>query len=624
MKLPARLAGAGLAALAALYLLPLWLFGPHDDLHTSWQWPLHIAFAERWQWGQDIVWTYGPWGLLWFDVWDPRTYGVALACRAVIAGALGFALYTVARRHLAPAATLAWLAALLLLAQHGPEALATLTVLAWWALSQEEEPTRAMVVARLLLLPPLALLALGKFVTFVMLAGVVAAASGVRLARRERPMIDLLLLPCGVVLAWLAAGQALGGLPGFVADSWHMSSAFGQGFSLPGPALEVLAWLVPAALIAALALRAGVGGAVALAPVLFLLFRHGFTRHDAPHAALAAVGLLEVGLVVTLRFRAAAGAGRRLPAAAALAALAMTLVGWGLRGDEAWPGEVERRLATIPERVETAGRLLTGRPPGIADRIDGISRALCDQHGMSRPAGPAEMVGVRQGVLLACGAEYRPRPVIQGYQAYTRALAERNSEALAAADGPAEVWLDVEPLDTHYPSSTESRSWLELIRHFDIVEPDSRFVRLRRRGRPRGMEHGPIGAVAARLGEPVTVPQPAGGGQLVWATIRLRRGFVYRVRELLWRPPGVLLEVTLEGGEIETWRLRPGIGEAGFLLSPRVRSRDGFVGLLSGGVRDMQELPRVRSFVLKPDGPGWRSDYDVDLHRFRPSIQRGL
>jgi len=624
LTLPQRILAVALAAFAALYLLPLWMFGPHDDLHTSWQWPLHIAFAEGWVWGRDIVWTYGPWGLLWHDVWDPRTYWIALACRVVIAAALGFALWTLARRHLTSGVGLAWLAGLLLLAQHGPEALATLVVLAWWALLQEDEPDRAALGARMALLPPLAWLALGKFITLVMVVGVAAIVVGVRASRRERPPLDVALLPAWGLLAWLLAGQPLGALPGFLADSWHLSSAFGQGFSLPGPALEIVAWLVLAGVAAALAARVDGVAALGLVPVAGLLFRHGFTRHDGPHAALAAVGLLEVVMLVMLRYRARPGPATRLPIGVVAAAGLLVVSAYGIRRDASWLEEVARRIETLPERVETAGRLLTGRPPAIADRVDGIAAELCSSNGMSAPVGTAEMVGVRQGVLLACGADYRPRPVIQGYQAYTPRLAALNADRLEAEDRPAEVWLDVEPLDTHYPSATESRSWLQLLLHYDVARADQRFLRLRRRERARAMEHGSISDGVATLGEPVEVPRPAGAGQLVWVTIKMERGFVYRLRELLWRPPGLQLEVTLQDDETEFWRLRPGLAEAGFLLSPRVRSRRGFVGLIAPGQRDATELPLVRSFVLRATGPGWPATYAVDFHRFRPAVQRGL
>ena len=51
--------------------------GGANFLDDSWIQMLHLAFAERLQFGRDIVFTFGPWGFL-FGGYHPATYLISV------------------------------------------------------------------------------------------------------------------------------------------------------------------------------------------------------------------------------------------------------------------------------------------------------------------------------------------------------------------------------------------------------------------------------------------------------------------------------------------------------------------------------------------------------------------
>src|SRR5690348_10717885 len=86
------------AAFAGLALVP-WRTAPFSvNLDYSWQLALNVAFADRLAFGRDVVFTYGPLGLLYAATCYPPTARIRLLVRIALAVALWLGLWTVARR----------------------------------------------------------------------------------------------------------------------------------------------------------------------------------------------------------------------------------------------------------------------------------------------------------------------------------------------------------------------------------------------------------------------------------------------------------------------------------------------------------------------------------------------
>src|SRR5205085_8673281 len=60
-----------------------------------------------------------------------------------------------------------------------------------------------------------------------------------------------------------------------------------------------------------------------------------------------------------------------------------------------------------------------------------------------------------QRSVLASGLDYRPRPVIQGYAAYTPKLAAINAAFLRGERAPDNVLFDLQSTDAHYASQED-------------------------------------------------------------------------------------------------------------------------------------------------------------------------
>lgn len=135
--------------------------GAYGIIEDSWIKMLHMAFAERLQFGRDIVFTFGPWGFL-YGGYHPATYLVSVVVWAVLAVVFWWAAWRVVTHFFGkPLVCWLWMMAVIELASISPFLNMDVFLTAWPLLllllyfCVEERPftlTQAMVVISLALL----------------------------------------------------------------------------------------------------------------------------------------------------------------------------------------------------------------------------------------------------------------------------------------------------------------------------------------------------------------------------------------------------------------------------------------------------------------------------------------
>lgn len=616
----------GIGALVLLYALgALVPWQPaiqvENALDDSWAMVMHAAFAARWDFGRDLVFTFGPWGFL-YRGYHPDTYGFLVSGWLFLSGVFLWAAWQIGHRALSgPLAALVWLVALIGVVGVGQREsfffCLCLTPLLYYRWADERPLSPTLV----LLAGALALASLVKFSNLICAAFVLGILALDIVLRRRRPPWILAVYGGGIVLFWLLAGQSPASFAPFLLHSLRVASGYSEAMSTWN-AGDALNFVIPAALL--IFLVAGVEwrrgrwqGTFAVAGVsgvLFLLFKAGFVRQDIWHLAIAD------------------------PALAALALLLFPVVWPGLAGRRslfvfggviAWSAAMaSSSLAAVAQGAGLA-RHLIGTAAGVrrmaAARQGGVERAYQEALARLRGANPlpgaagsVDIYPWSQNVVLAHGLRYKPRPVIQSYCAYTPELAELNARHLRdPRTAPDSIFFDIAPIDGHYPSFDDGPSWPELLTRYDIKDASGPFLLLRRADAPRPFRLTPLMDRAGRFDSPIALP--AGGP--VWARIDVRPTLAGRLRSILYQVPPLLLRVQTRDGAAYEHRFLPGMARAGFLLSPRIADRRAFVSLASGnGNRDLEGAAVLRFTITGILGPQktrrfYRPDFTVRLFR---------
>jgi hypothetical protein len=561
----------------------------NGDIDHAWTQVLHAAYLHGWQFGRDLVFTYGPWGFL-SRGYQPETYPAAVAAWLLLSLVFWQAGWRLACQ-LSGQRLFSWL---WMIAFTGMASLPVgndidVRLVAWavlllflhfFAEPGPSTPTQALLVVSL------GWLSLVKFTGLVESALVVSLMAADDLLRRRRFPWMVPLWLASLLFFWIVAGQKLGSLGPYLYYSWQLAGGYTEAMSVTP---EGEAWKVGRFLLLALWLGLLAGWVAwrrhrfwgmlplaGLAGLLFIIFKEGFVRPDW-HEITAAMALLVVAGAALAVFwpvdrRSAWLAlllfvGTELTASSVLRNL---LYGEGLA---ARLGETfSYRSLTAPIDAVLTGSLREEYENEIRHR-----RRACFLPPIS---GDADLYSYYQTVLFICDLPYQPRPVIQSYTAYTPELAGLNADHLRTKRAARNLLFSLQPIDGRFPALDDALSWPVMLTRYDLKASAEAFGRsylvLTRSAAPREYHLTPVGEVSARWGEPVAPPAAAGP---IWVEIGIRKTLIGSLVATLYKPPLLKLTVTLRDRERPDYRLVPALAGSGFLLSPVITNTWAFAEL---------------------------------------------
>jgi hypothetical protein len=218
-----------------------------------------------------------------------------------------------------------------------------------------------------------------------------------------------------------------------------------------------------------------------------------------------------------------------------------------------------------------------------------------------------DMFAYEQGVLLLNDLVWSPRPIFQGYSAYTGPLVRLNEQYYEGDRAPRYVLLKLAVIDCRFPAHEDGGALLALLRRYQPVLKERDFWLLERRGGDAGPPAAADARVATvRLGE--ELPVEAAPGEYVTAALDLELTAAGRLLQAAYRPPAVRLRVVLEDGETRSFRLIPEMARRPFLLSPLVTSADDWAALFGPG-----PVRRIRSVSVTADRAFKRRWYEPEV-----------
>jgi hypothetical protein len=595
-------------AARALLVLGLWLalldfpkFVAGPELDRSWQQALGYFCTHRLQAGVDYIFTYGPLGYFTaggagLPVYDAELFWPKYAWEVLIKLAAAVAIVRAGWRIPHPLARVLFLALAFLIPAH-PDALYPFFVLLLGlAAYKPEHPSLDCPLGSASLL---AVLALTKFNLFVFcLAAVLMLVPSLATAGRWRAagLVGAVFAVC-LAAGWLLAGQELGHLPAFLRGAGEVAAGYSEAMAHEGSPWQTAHGLV---IVALLLLGMASCGRQALRPrslllfgflglALFLQWKHSFVRQGFHTMNFFAFAALLVLLFPTL-----------LPAEQSSrwqVILAGGIVILGLVGRFAYDHDLPHRLVLqrLNQAVDNARTVV--RPSGLRDELEAEKQQLRERWALPQTRAAVGDSPIDQGVLLLNDLSYRPRPVFQGYSAYTPYLLEANACFYRGDRAPEYVLFYLETIDGRLPASDDALAFMELLWRYRPVLVEQSFLLLRR-GARAGPVVGPVvHEQTFRFGEEVPLDRFGTGKQIL--ALDIRYSLWGKARKFLFRPALLYLRVRLDDGQTRTYRLLPALAREGFLLHPFLEDQQDIRDWYRGTVRK-----RVRSLCITASADG--------------------
>lgn len=559
----------------------------HSVIDSSWMQVLHLAFKEHWQFGRDIVFTFGPWGFL-YGGYDPATHLVSVIAWTFLSVVFWWAAWQLARLCFGHE-LFAWLWLMLFSAVAGIIVFLNMDVrlIAWVLLLLLLHfflENRSSAATEVSLVVSLGLLSLIKFNIFVAGVAAVLVIAADNVWRQRRFPWILPVFGASLLFFWVMAGQQLGSLVPFICNSWRITSGFTGAMSLVNATetRDVCLFLAATVMLGALAGCVawkrhrffGILPLVGLGFVGFMAFKYGYVRHDG-HEVAATIHLLLAALACQAMMWPLARKKGRLAVASTFLPTMVILLFTSMTFSRHVEGGFLPALArtfSLRNLVAPLGlfydreRLLEAQEENFA--------ALRDQFPLPQIEGSVDVYPWNQAAIFAHGLRYHPRPVIQSYSAYTPELAELNAAFLRSDAAADNILFEIAPIDFNFPALEDGRSWPELLTRYDIKNINGPFLLLTRSATPRKYQKVFLKDAAVSFGKPVPLPSSSAGP--IWAEIEINQSLLGAVVSALYKPPILSLTVTLRDGRQGDFRLVPGMTRSGFLLSPFIGDQKSF------------------------------------------------
>jgi hypothetical protein len=597
------------AVLLTLVILPL----PHKplsvgSLDSSWASVLTQARRNGWQFGTDIVFTYGPLGWLVVPFFDPDTVWPRLLASLGI-----YFVVAVGICRLFWRSHLVWrfvvLVSFVVFASNinwrnevhlGLDFAYQCGLLAWGLLCFREGSrgglTASVVVSALAIFG-----ALAKF-TFLVAGGFTVGVVVCAVALRGNRKAALLSGGCfviGLPVCWLLCGQHLPNLWPFLRNGLSISLGYSQSMALEG-SQQLRFWVVlltvisiPPAVLAALNFRGGAldhegeGDAaevvgrrppadrawmlravllVWLAGLLFLNWKHGFTMEERCHVEL----LLSFLAMLTLSLTTLPFSWAPLQKWLSAVGVAFVLLSVFTLQTTFFDGTPGQTLGRPFQSLARNCRELCAFPTYLRERNE--AQAIEREDG-ALPAsrrtigtGAVDVFGTKQVFARFNDLNYRPRPVFQSYAALNPSLMRLNEAFYLSDRAPEYVLFLLVPFNK-FPPLEDSLVFRQLVFNFAPVAAEEPFILLKARS------SGPVQMTLLREGHSrfgQVIDLKEFGEANLWVEIDLRPNWRGLIRQWFYKPPKVRLAVRREPLPAKpiTFKAPPAMLRAGFLASP--------------------------------------------------------
>lgn len=589
-------------------IVPWWPEMPASALDPSWAMGMNQARVQRLVAGTDIVFTFGPYAMLGTAMYHPQTDTAMMLGCAFLAAAYCLCFARFMRDRDVRAAVLP---VIVLLCVSTRDALILsyplllgLTVLSPRGLAGARALRVSEACLLFVLCLPLGLLPLikGTFGIASVATLVVMAAWFVGRRAFLAAAITVSASFVALLVFWVVSGSPVAALLPYFANLRFIVGGYGDAMALSGPFTEVVAVGLAALLVLGLSLfersqmRTTAFVGVFCAAFVGLAFKAGLIRHDDVHLfiALDLLALLASFRFVQTKSRALAGA---------LAGTLILSVVLHARYPMSGVTEPFRRTTSL-------ARGIVARLHGTAVLDARYRQAMArvrDESPLPALSGTTDTYPIEQAALFASNNRWAPRPVFQSYSAYTPELLEMNRRHLSGKSAPDNVFFSIDPMDDRLPSLDDSTSWPILLRSYVSTGRSGERLVLRRKGAAADLPDLSYDRVIEGTLQ-TSFAVPAGQGP-IFARVDMKPTWLGRMASLAFKPPMLWIETRQANGKLRVFRFVPGIGQAGFLVSPLVTDIAQFSRLQSGDPLRDREVVSFR--IIAGTGGRWLWDPTV-------------
>lgn len=573
---------------------------PVPDLDESYQVVLEYARAHNFQFGQEIVFTFGPLGFLntWVSqgLFPVQRILFALVWSGIVAwSATGLA------RQIPGRMKFVFLVWFLIYSNLGWLEPHSYLVMAYGCMIlMGDVQNRKGAAATFLAV--FAILALIKFTFFMAAIFSVVLCVLVQAGNRNFKSSIVIAMFFGAVFIalWLATGQNFANLFPWMRACIEIAGGYTVAMTI-FPKVMVLAFctfagamFITSLLIVIRSARLSmdsIGILVVTTAYVFLSWKNSFVRADGH--VMGFIFFLPLAFVMLLTEIFLKGMNRKPKLYLATFYMGVVILcNWAADFQE--PGTMLTKLIDWPRHMIGNSRLiLSSVSENWKDSFEAIrtreQRQVSDFPIIRSLLGkaPVDVVNYRQWAALANNLNYRPRPIFQGYCAYTPYLQDLNLSFYRSEKRPQFLLFNMETIDNRFPALDDATLLPFILGNYKPVVKEGDFVVLR--ASPNISEYANqalINEQTVTFGESFNLPVCS--NDLLIMQVEVKQTLIGRAIKFLFQAPVLTLNTTANGKTV-SYRFIPAMAERGFVVSPLLLTNNDVMHFYDGATVNCAE-----------------------------------
>jgi hypothetical protein len=599
-----------LTALLAIFFLGSAM--PQIGVDPSWHFAMNQAIAENLAIGKEIIFTFGPYSSLYTNEFNPSTD------RLELFGGIYFSLcYFIAFAMLMKNTPIFWSVIFwALIAIFRPSdpifiSYPLLVSLVIFRIVFPSDQVKEIIFSPWLMAPMLFIIfsALG-FLPLIKGSFLVPCASMffaciamLILGKKKLFAIIAFASPIiGMVFFWNLAGQKISVLTEYFSNMLQIISGYNEAMSLSeGASYEIAIFLI-IALLVLLVIFMQKSIPLLLRLILFTLFfsflfvsfKGGFVRHDVSHPSIQSASLLIAALLLPFVFHYQHPFILQFFGYKVAWIPLVSFVAWLSIGNNYTHFSAQRILYSSTNQVALFSHLSNRifHPQSFVDAFKKNLAQIKIEAALPKLDGTTDIYPYDQSNLIASDNEWSPRPIFQSYSSYTAKLSQINARHLIGENAPKNIFFKVRTMDERFPSIDDGLSWKILLANYQPIKTSGQFLVLRRKAIINSLPSQEVEINNNyQLGEIVKIPN---GNKILFAEIEIKLTLFGKLLSTLFKPSQLQINVTLDDGRTENYRIASTMIKSGFVISPLVENAADFSSLYNARA----STKRVKSFII--------------------------
>lgn len=588
------------------------------DLDPSWVIGINQAVAQKMRFGQEIIFTFGPYASIYTKGYHPATEHLELIGSFYLAILYILALLGTLRSANAIVIAAVWLLIAgftnsydSLFFSYG--LLAGIYSLHIFTADEDIRPKDQLrnVVIIALLFSGFGLYPLIKGTLFAFYFSVALIA--ILFCLWNRKWLYAILIPISAALSmlgfWIFSGQQIGDLILYYTSISSIIAGYSDAMSSRGNGWEIVSYATVSVLISIyIWLKGGFSSKniylLALFSLfLFINFKAGFVRHDE-HSLMCGIAIVFTALLTSNIFPS------KLALALTLLAGMVLLQTENSHKQQVLKSAFEQIHATYTRSWEGA-KLRTQYHDQIENQFKQSLDALAKLRPLPLLAGKSDIYPFDQAYLIASGNQWVTRPVLQSYSAYNPKLSELNNEFLKSKQTPDNIFFRMATIDGRLPASDDGKSWSTLLSQYHLISSNKDYVILRKNSSSESSEK--INIISLKTYPVNTWIDLPATPQNLYASVDIQPTLLGRMKTIFFKSSELGIAARLEDGSVKQFRLIPGMASSNFLLSPLIEKTAEF-SLLYTDPKSL-EKKKVKAISIWAEGNprDWQKTYILSL-----------